>query len=327
MAAPKKASTAAAKDALATQVQAEVAVPGQNIATYLERQKPAILAALPRNVDVDRFTRIVLTNVRQSPRLLACDPMSLLAAVMQAAQLGLEPGNGLNEAHLVPYGKEVSFQIGYRGAVKLATNGDVVRSIYAEAVYEGEHFKVRMGTEPGVDHIPAFDVPGRGTFAAMTHVYAVAVLANGEKQFAAMGKAEIEQHRDRYSKAAGKKDSPWSDELGAVEMAKKTVVLRLSKLLPLTAEVSRAFAADGVVRHELAPDMVLIPDAADEAVAPEALGAAQDEAAGVVDTNLAAACTECGQITQLTDDATEADVADMKCGDCGAAMQPVQAAE
>ena len=309
-----KASTKAAKDALATQVQAEKPVEGQTIAVYLERQKPAIMAALPRNVDVDRFTRIVLTNVRQSPRLMACNPMSLLAAVMQAAQLGLEPGNGLNEAHLVPYGNEVSFQLGYRGAVKLATNGDVVRSIYAEAVYAGEHFRVRMGTEPGIDHLPDFSVAGRGTFAAMTHVYAVATLANGERQFVAMGKAEVEQHRDRYSKAASKKESPWSDELGAVEMAKKTVVLRLSKLLPLTAEVSRAFAADGVVRHELAPDMALIPDAADETVDPADLGAAEP-------APLQAACKECGALTLLTDDCTEADIEGLECAACGGAME------
>lgn len=309
-----KASTEGIKGELARQARNEEQSEGLTIAQYLDRQKPAIMSALPRNVDVDRFTRIVLTAVRTTPRLLTCNPMSLLAAVMQAAQLGLEPGNGLNEAHLVPYGNDVSFQIGYRGAVKLATNSDTIQNVYAEAVYDGEHFKAQLGTDPKIDHVPVFD-DKRGTFDAMVAVYAVAKLANGAVQFVVMGKDEIEKHRDRYSKAASKKDSPWQDPLGAVEMAKKTAVLRLSKLLPLSAEVSRAFAADGAVRHELSSDMAMMPDV-DEDTDPSVIGAvaASDEA---MDDMWTAECTHCGATTLLTADCTDNDAEAVKCSSCG----------
>jgi len=273
-----KEKLAEKQNALAAQEHATAKEPTETIATYLQRQRPAILAALPRNVDVDRFARIVLTSVRTNPRLLTCNPMTLLAAVMQSAQLGLEPGSTLQEAYLIPYGSDVQFQIGYRGTVKLARNSGSIATIYAEAVYDGDTFQVDLGTEPKITHRPDLLADGRGTFDAMTSVYAVAKLANGECQFAVMTKAEIEQHRDRYSKGKNTKDSPWKDPLGAVEMAKKTVVLRLSKMLPLTAETARAFAADGTVRHELSRDMSMIPDADAEKVSPEALGAVETDA-------------------------------------------------
>lgn len=248
--------------------------PGMTIAQFLEKQKPAIQAALPRNVDVDRFTRIVLTEVRRSPKLLQCDPISIIAAVMQSAQLGLEPGSGLGEAYIIPYKREATFQMGYKGLVKLALNSGDISSIWAEAVYEGDTFAVRMGSDPSIQHVPNFDAP-RGRYDAMTHVYAVAKLSSGDTQFAVMTKAEIDQHKKRYSRGAESDQSPWSDPLGAVEMAKKTVVLRLCKMLPLSAEAARAFAADGAARRELAVDMTLVPDFEEEVVPAAALGASE----------------------------------------------------
>jgi recombination protein RecT len=271
---PTRANTDAAKDALA---KTSTPSAGTTIAQYLEAQKPAILAALPRNVDVDRFTRIVLTTVRKNPKLLQCDPLSILAATMQSAQLGLEPGSGLGEAYIIPYKREATFQMGYRGVIKLARNSGDLSAIWAEAVYAGDVFRVVMGTEPRIIHEPDFTVE-RGTYEAMTHVYAVAKLSSGETQYAVMTKAEIEAHKTRYSRGASSSDSPWKDPLGAVEMAKKTVVLRLGKMLPLSAEVARAFASDGTVRRELSADMSSLPDVEDEAVEPEAIGAVEVDA-------------------------------------------------
>jgi len=266
----RTANTDAAKDALA---KTGAPSAGTTIAQYLDAQKPAIMAALPRNIDVDRFTRIVLTTVRKNPELLKCDPMSILAATMQSAQLGLEPGSGLGEAYIIPYKREATFQMGYKGIVKLARNSGDLNAIWAEAVYAGDTFKVVMGTEPKIVHEPDFTNDARGTYEAMTHVYAVAKLSSGDVQYAVMTKAEIEQHKKRYSRGATSSQSPWSDPLGAVEMAKKTVVLRLGKMLPLSAEVARAFAADGTVRKELTADMSTLPDAEDEKVDASAIGA------------------------------------------------------
>jgi recombination protein RecT len=274
--AARTANNEGTKNALATQEATAGSSGTMTIAKYLEAQKPAIMAALPRNIDVDRFTRIVLTAVRTNPDLLGCDPMSILAATMQSAQLGLEPGSGLGEAYIIPYKREATFQMGYKGLVKLARNSGDVTSIWSEAVYEGDLFRVVMGSDPKIEHIPDLNV-ARGSFENVEAVYAVARLATGDIQFAVMTKAEIEQHRNRYSRGASSSKSPWSDPLGAVEMAKKTVVLRLCKMLPLSAEVSRAIASDGTIRRELSADMSALPDIEDEKVPAAALGAVESE--------------------------------------------------
>lgn len=262
----------AAKEALATAEPARQLT----LADYIQKQRPAIEAALPRNVDVDRFSRIVLTTIRTNPQLARCEPMSVLAAVMQAAQLGLEPGSGLGEAYIIPYKAEATFQIGYRGVAKLAHNSGDVSMVEARAVFTGDSFEVQLGTDPFIKHVPAMSGTER-TFDNLTHVYCVWTMKDGTKLFDWMPKDEVEKHRDRYSKGLKKRDgspsdSPWNDNLGAVEMAKKTVVIRSGKMVPLSAEVSRAFAADGAVRHELSADMSLVPDKEREPVEASALG-------------------------------------------------------
>src|SRR5689334_17561934 len=61
-----------------------------------------IARALPRHLNADRMARVALTCFRQNPQLAQCEPTSVFASVIQAAQLGLEPGlNG--RAYLIPY--------------------------------------------------------------------------------------------------------------------------------------------------------------------------------------------------------------------------------
>lgn len=61
-----------------------------DVRSLLERSKGQIKVALPKHMDGDRMLRITMTSVQKNPRLLDCDPMSLVAAVIQSATLGLE---------------------------------------------------------------------------------------------------------------------------------------------------------------------------------------------------------------------------------------------
>src|SRR6185369_356853 len=73
-----------------------------SIRTMLEKAKPQIRMALPRHLDADRMLRISMTSIRRTPALLSCNPQSLLGAIMQASQLGLEPDGVLGLAYLIP---------------------------------------------------------------------------------------------------------------------------------------------------------------------------------------------------------------------------------
>lgn len=75
-----------------------------------------IAKALPSVLTPERYTRMVMTALSTNPTLQQCTPQSFLGAVMQAAQLGVEPNTPLGQAYLIPYRNkgvlEVQFQLG-----------------------------------------------------------------------------------------------------------------------------------------------------------------------------------------------------------------------
>src|SRR4249919_1917764 len=81
----------------------------KDIRALLEKTKPQMQMALPKHVSIDRMLRTTMTAIQRNPKLLECTQVSLLAAIMQGAQLGLETDGVLGEAHLVPYKKVVQF--------------------------------------------------------------------------------------------------------------------------------------------------------------------------------------------------------------------------
>ena len=67
--------------------------PMGNIKQLLEASRGAISSRLPRHLTADRLLKVALTTINKTPALLEASRESLMAAVMQAAELGLEPGS------------------------------------------------------------------------------------------------------------------------------------------------------------------------------------------------------------------------------------------
>lgn len=209
-------------------------------AALVERMMPQITRALPRHLDGGRFERLLLTQLRTVPKLMQCSPASLMAAMMTVGQLGLEPDKATGHVYLIPYGREVQVVIGYRGLIELARRSGQIKSIMARIAYAGDEFEIRLGTDEGITHRPA--LKGRGDPIA---VYAVATLNDGTQVFDWMTVEEVEAVRERSRSG---KSGPWTTDWG--EMARKTVVRRLAKYLPLSPELADGLAADGA--HTLA---------------------------------------------------------------------------
>ena len=93
------------------------------IADMVKALEPEIKRALPAVLTPERFTRMALSAINNTPELAGCTPMSFIAAMMNAAQLGLEPNTPLGQAYLIPYKNkgvlECQFQIGYKGMIDL----------------------------------------------------------------------------------------------------------------------------------------------------------------------------------------------------------------
>lgn len=224
------------------QAPAEVS-PKQALRQLLEQNSAAIGTSLPSGMSTERFTRLLLTAANTNPDLFSCDPRSFLAAGVACAQLGLEPNDARGLAYLVPFsdrrrGRVVNLIIGYRGLIDLARRSGMVSSIYAFPVFEGDRFQFRLGIDPDIVHVPAEDSDENPE--KLTHVYAVAKVA-GDPQFVVLTRKQIERARAQ-SAGAKSASSPWSSHF--VEMALKTALRRLCKLLPQTVEVAQAVDSD-----------------------------------------------------------------------------------
>lgn len=216
--------------------------PFKNVRALLEGQRHQIARALPKHMPPERLIRIATTELSKNPKLLECDPISFIGAIIQCAQLGLEPGSGLGHAYLVPFfnGKkrqmEVQFIPGYRGLIDLARRSGQIVSISARVVYEGDHFEYEYGLEERLVHRPArfeSDKPGEVVAA-----YAVAKLKDGGVQFEVMERWRI----DRIRTASKNPNPVWESHFD--EMARKTVIRNLFKYLPVSIEIASLIEAD-----------------------------------------------------------------------------------
>lgn len=197
--------------------------------------KKQLALAVPKHLNADRMARIAATEVRKNKALLNTEPTSFLGSVMQAAQLGLEPGSALGQAYLVPYGNQCQLIIGYKGMIDLARRSGQVLSLNAYAVREGDDFNFQLGLKPDIHHVPSLEADRINK--PITYVYAVATLKGGGYQFEVMSRAEVEA-----VKAKAKSKNIWTNYFE--EMAKKTVIRRLFKYLPVSIEALEITNAD-----------------------------------------------------------------------------------
>jgi len=207
-----------------------LAAPSSDIRTLghvLDARKAEFAKLLPRHLGVDKLLKVAINCVAKTPELQKCSVESVLRCVYSAAELGLEIGGALGQAYMVPFAGTATFIIGYRGLIRLAYNSGDVSSIRAVLVYAKDRFRYVEGLEQRVIHEPYLD----GDPGEIVRVYSVALMKDGTRTVEVMSRAQVDAIRAR-SRAG--KSGPWVTDYG--EMAKKTVVRRHSKYLPMSDE-------------------------------------------------------------------------------------------
>ena len=226
-----------------------------SVKQFFESQKGTLAAVLPRHVSPDRMLKIALGALRTTPKLMECTVESLMGAVVQCSQLGLEPNTPLGHAYLIPFEKkkkvgsewvtdkvETQIVIGYKGLIDLARRSGQVVSIAAHAVHEHDHFDYAFGLDEKLEHKPAMSARGR-----VIAFYAVAKLVGGGHAFEVMSAEQVNEIRDasqNYKFARDKSKTVWGQHYE--EMGRKTVLRRLFKYLPVSIELASAAAIDDV---------------------------------------------------------------------------------
>lgn len=225
------------------------------IPDMVKAMMPEIKKALPTVLSPERFTRIALSALNNTPALQQCTPMSFLAALMNAAQLGLEPNTPLGQSYLIPYKNkgvlECQFQIGYKGLIDLAYRNGQMQTIQAQAVYENDEFSYEYGLEPKLFHRPAFSDRGE-----LIYFYGIFRTVNGGYGMSVMSKANMDMYAKTYSKAFASEYSPWKSNYE--EMAKKTVIKQALKYAPIKTDFQRALTADESIKKEISVDMLSV---------------------------------------------------------------------
>lgn len=225
------------------------------IPDMVKAMMPEIKKALPTVLSPERFTRIALSALNNTPALQQCTPMSFLAALMNAAQLGLEPNTPLGQSYLIPYKNkgvlECQFQIGYKGLIELAYRNGQMQTIQAQAVYENDEFSYEYGLEPKLFHRPAFSDRGE-----LIYFYGIFRTVNGGYGMSVMSKANMDMYAKTYSKAFASEYSPW--KANYEEMAKKTVIKQALKYAPIKTDFQRALTADESIKKEISVDMLSV---------------------------------------------------------------------
>ena len=257
--------------------------PKEQIAYLLKQKSGEIAKMLPKHLNAERLLKVAQIAATTTPDLAKCDIASLVGAIGQCAQMGLEPNTVLGHAYLVPFNTKrkdasggerwvnsVQVIIGYKGLIDLARRSGQIVSIAAHEVCQADKFDLVYGLDEKLNHTPAM-----GDRGEVIGFYAVAKLKDGGHCFEFMSRHQVEAIRDgsqgyQRAKKLGKESAhPWSAHF--VEMGRKTAIRRLAKFLPLSVEFQTGVALDSMAsagkdQHNdaLDGDYSMLPDDAPE---------------------------------------------------------------
>lgn len=196
-----------------------------------EAMRNQFALALPKHLTAERFTRIAITALTRTPKLQECTPESFMRCLLDLSALGIEPDG--RRAHLIPYGKECTLILDYKGIAELVMRSGSVSSIHADKICDADDFEVDRGKI--IKHKIDFRKPRGDAYA----YYVLISFKDGTEKSEVMTREEVDAIRKR-SRAGN--SGPWVTDFD--EMAKKTVFRRASKWLQLSPEVRDAIDKD-----------------------------------------------------------------------------------
>jgi recombination protein RecT len=204
-------------------------------AALVRRYSGNFAEVLPSHIKPETFVRLALGLLARNPQLAAVanqNPGSYLTALLDAARLGLEPGDTY---HLIPFGGREPAVVGvvdYKGEIELIYRAGAVSSVKAELVYTGDKFEF----EPAMDK-PIHEVDWFGDRGQLVGVYAYANMRDGStSKVIVLGQKHIDRVK-AVSRGSDKGDSPW--QKWPESMWLKTAVHQLQKWVPTSAEYCR----------------------------------------------------------------------------------------
>lgn len=258
--------------------------PYDHLRFQLTKRADEFRMALPAHITPEKFQRTIMTAAQANPDILKADRATLITSCMKAAQDGLLPDG--REAALVTFNtrvkegnqwisvKQVQYMPMVYGLRKKILQSGEVADIQTAVVYRQEIeaglFIYEEGTERMLRHKPNLDPEFNPSDDDIAAAYSVATLKDGTKTFEVMARRDINKVRQASQTGALGKTTrdgklippkgPWVDWFS--EMARKTVMRRHSKTLPMSGDLIDVEAMDEAIASRSATMVMAVePDA------------------------------------------------------------------
>ena len=243
----------------------------------IDERAETFAKSLPNDIPVEQFLAVCKESARRIEGLEEClrvNPASAFGAFLACARDGLIPDG--KQAHIdVRYckhkGKQASYMPMMRGIVDRLHRSSKIISVQCKEVYEGDDFKPDLSEDGHIRHIPKFET------TELTHVYCIIKTTDGGRYRDVMGIDAINKRRaSATTQYVWKK---WPEE-----MAKKTILHNIAKILPLTSDDRRMIQhvetfSDlnrEVLLSEPAPVLLDISDSGETEVTPPPIMSAEE---------------------------------------------------
>jgi recombination protein RecT len=216
-----------------------VAVRDSGPGAMIEAYSADLATVMPSHVKPETFVRLAVGVLRRDRKLTEAaqnNPAALMAALMDAAQLGLTPGT--EQFYLVPRKMKGRLEVqgirGYQGEIELIYRAGAVSSVIVEVVRGADGFRYAPGRDERPEHDIDWDAVDRGPLRL---VYAYAVMKDGAtSKVVVLNRAQVMQAK-AMSQGSDTPYSPWQKHEEAMWM--KTAAHRLTKWVPTSAEYMR----------------------------------------------------------------------------------------
>lgn len=235
-----------------------------------KRVADGIAAVAGRFLTPDRMLRLCVNAVKKTPKLMDCDPQTVLGAMMTSAALGLEPNTIQQQAFLIPYKKrakvgqnwvdvyDCQFQVGARGFITLGYRSPHIRSMSSGAIHDRDLFEHMEGSQSFLKYAVQLR-GGRGDLiGAFSHV----VLESGREEACVLPLDELmkirdksetfralvrnietaENQKEREKAERNLAETPWV--MWIDDMASKSAIKKHAKRLPIATGDALATAAE-----------------------------------------------------------------------------------
>lgn len=229
-----------------------------SIPQFIASKLPDITQALPPNtIDAARLEVGFRQAFNAKPELRECTSLSIAAALLNCASLGIVPETPEKHAYLIPrkkkvgdgYEKSCELEVSYRGFVHLILRGDRRRTVLSDVVHEGDAFEFQNGDPVICRHTPNLSDPDRRKKPVVA-AWALVVFPDGQKKLEVMDRNDLAKIEAAMMRQNFNKMTPaWSQ--WRTEMMRKAPIKRMAKTADLGPEIALAAELDNKLSREI----------------------------------------------------------------------------